>query len=232
VGARTTRLRRRIGVTAAAALALALGGCGSASPEALPPAAGPAASPPQTAPLPGRVVTARDAPAALTAPAAATEVRADRGRLLAVLSPRRRVLEVLDPRTRRPVDRADAGVGPTHVAAEADRLYVADTRGEALLVFRIHPRLELMRRVYLPGAPYAMTVDPVRHRLWITLTAINELVTFPANGRPTEIARFPTPRQPDAVTVDASSGTVAVAGRADGVVQRLGARQAYGEDER
>ncbi|MBI5106541.1 MAG: hypothetical protein HZB46_16415 [Solirubrobacterales bacterium] len=155
---------------------------------------------------------------------------ADRGRRLAVLSGRERVLELYDPRTLRRVARATAGVGPTHVVAEADRLYVADTQGGALLVFRVAPELELVRRVHLPGSPYGMAVDPERHRLWITLTARNALVSLPANGRPRVIRTLPTVRQPDAVAVDASSGTVRV--RSAGVLQLVGADEAYGEDER
>jgi DNA-binding beta-propeller fold protein YncE len=152
---------------------------------------------------------------------------ADRGRLLAVVSRRERVLELYDPRTLKRVARAPAGVGPTTVAAEADRLYVADTLGGALLVFRVRPQLTLTRRVALPGSPYGLAVDPVRHRLWVTLTQRNELVSLPADDRPRPLLRLPTVRQPDTVAVDSGLGTVAVAGRADGVLQLVGERQAY-----
>jgi DNA-binding beta-propeller fold protein YncE len=145
---------------------------------------------------------------------------------------RERRLELYDPRTLRRVAAADAGVGPTHVVAEAGRLYVADTQGGALLVFGVHPELTLVRRVQLPGAPYGITIDPVRHRLWVTLTARNELVSLVANGRPRPVLRLPTVRQPNSVAVDSASGTVYVAGRADGVLQAIGARQAYPEDQR
>jgi DNA-binding beta-propeller fold protein YncE len=154
------------------------------------------------------------------------------GRSLAVVSVRERVLELYDPRTLKRVARADAGVGPTHVAAEADRLYVVDTRGGALLVFQTHPELALTRRVDLPGSPYGITVDPVRHRLWVTLTARNEVVSLVANGRPRVIRRLPTVRQPDTVAVDSALGTVAVTGRSAGVLQLIGAREAYPEDDR
>ncbi|WP_187368848.1 YncE family protein [Baekduia soli] len=152
---------------------------------------------------------------------------ADGGHLLAVVSVRRRVLELYDPHTRRRVGSAGAGVGPTHVVAEADRLYVADTRGGALLVFGTRPRLALLRRVFLPGGPYGLAIDPVRHRLWVTLTARNEVVSLTADGRPREVRRLPTVRQPDSVAVDSALGTVVVAGRAAGVVQVIGAQQAY-----
>ena len=125
------------------------------------------------------------------------------GSALAVVSVRERVLELYDPRTLRRLARAPAGVGPTHVVGQAGRLYVADTQGGALLVFTTHPKLELVRRVFLPGGPYGMAVDPVRHRLWVTLTARNEVVSLPANGRPRPLVRLPTVRQPDSVTVEA-----------------------------
>jgi DNA-binding beta-propeller fold protein YncE len=148
---------------------------------------------------------------------------ADGGRLLAVVSSRERVLELYDPRTLARVARVGAGVGPTHVAAEADRLYVTDTTGGALLVFELRPRLRLDRRVDLPGAPYGLTVDPVRHRLWVTLTARNELVSLVANGRPRPILRVPTVRQPDDVAVESALGTVAITGRSAGVLQLIAA---------
>jgi hypothetical protein len=90
--------------------------------------------------------------------------------------------------------------------------------------------LTLTRRGALPGAPYGLTVDPVRHRLWVTLTARNELVSLPADGRPRPVLRLPTVRQPDTVAVDSLLGTVAVGGGADGVLQLIGERQAYPRD--
>jgi DNA-binding beta-propeller fold protein YncE len=114
----------------------------------------------------------------------------------------------------------------------ADRLYVTDTQGGALLVFATRPKLTLTRRVFLPGAPYGIAVDLVRHRLWVTITARNEVVSLPANGRPRPLVRLPTIRQPDRVAVDSATGRVAVTGRTGGVVQLIGAREAYDEDER
>ena len=113
----------------------------------------------------------------------------------------------------------------------ADRLYVADTQGGALLVFATRPKLALVRRVFLPGGPYGLALDPVRHRLWVTLTARNEVVSLPANGRPRPLVRLPTVRQPDTVAVDPALGTVAVTGRDAGVLQLIGAADAYPADE-
>jgi DNA-binding beta-propeller fold protein YncE len=144
------------------------------------------------------------------------------GRFLAVVSVRERVLELFDARTLRRVGRAPAGVGPTHVVPGGDAwLYVTDTRGGALLVYRIAPTLELVRRLHLPGAPYGVAVDPVRNRLWVTLTAGNEVVELPAHGRPHVLRRLPTVRQPNGVGVDPRSGRVFVTGLTDGVLQLI-----------
>jgi DNA-binding beta-propeller fold protein YncE len=151
---------------------------------------------------------------------------ADSGRALAVVSVRERVLELYDPRTLKRTARVAAGVGPTHVVAVSDRLYVADTQGGALLVFATRPKLALVRRVFLPGGPYGMALDPVRHRLWVTLTARNEVVSLPANGRPRPLVHLPTVRQPDSVAVDPVLGTVAVTGRDAGVLQLIDVRGA------
>jgi hypothetical protein len=143
------------------------------------------------------------------------------GGLLAVVSVRERVLELYDAETLRRVARAPAGVGPTHVAAAGGWIYVVDTDGGALLVFRLAPKLELARRYPLEGSPYGIAVDPVRRRLWVTLTGRNELVELPAHGRPSALRRFATVRQPNSVAIDSSTGRVFVTGRADGVLQAL-----------
>lgn len=152
------------------------------------------------------------------------------GRLVAVVSVRERLLQLFDARTLRLVDEAPAGVGPTHVVAFGNRVYVVDTRGGALLIYHLEPRLTLTRRVHLPGAPYGLALDPVRRRLWVTLTQTNELVGLVADKTAPEVARLPTIRQPDAVAVDSASGTVAVTGRSGGVLQLIGADEAYGQD--
>jgi DNA-binding beta-propeller fold protein YncE len=153
---------------------------------------------------------------------------ADDGRLLAVVSVRERRLELYDPRTDRRVATAPAGVGPTHVVGFENRLYVADTRGNALLVYHLRPTLTLYRRVQLAGAPYGMAIDPVRRRLWVTLTATNELVGLSADSGARTLIRLPTVRQPDSVAVDSTDGTVAVTGRTAGVLQLVDEARAYG----
>jgi DNA-binding beta-propeller fold protein YncE len=146
----------------------------------------------------------------------------DSGRRVAVVSVRERVLEVYDARTLRRIGRAPAGVGPTHVAClERGPCYVADTRGGALLVFSVGSGVEPTRRYALPGGPYGIALDRVRRRLFVTLTARNELVELVAHGRPHVVGRWPTVRQPDSVAVDERTGDVYVTGRADGVLEHV-----------
>jgi DNA-binding beta-propeller fold protein YncE len=219
-------VRRRALVLLAVA---AISGCGSAATDELPPAAGPARAPAPTVTPAGRTVAADQAPAGLTA---ARPTRALVNGRIAILEPRARTLTLLDRRTHERLERVPAGVGPTHVLAVADRLYVTDTQGGGLLVFATRPKLELTRRVFLPGGPYGLAVDSTRHRLWVTLTARNELVSLPANGRPRPLVRLPTVRRPDRVAVDSATGTVAVTGRDADVLQLISAREAYDEDQR
>jgi DNA-binding beta-propeller fold protein YncE len=146
----------------------------------------------------------------------------DGGRRLALVSVRERRLELYDVPGLRRAGRAPAGVGPTHVAClDRGPCYVVDTRGGALLVFAVGSGVEPTRRVYLPGAPYGVALDRRRRRLYVTLTARNELVELPAHGRPHVLRRWPTVRQPDSVAVDERTGTVFVTGRADGVLERV-----------
>ncbi|MBJ7472513.1 MAG: hypothetical protein JHD16_14500, partial [Solirubrobacteraceae bacterium] len=79
----------------------------------------------------------------------------------------------------------------------------------------------LSRRVYVAGAPYGVATDETRKRLWVTLTARNELVEFGLHGRPHILQRIPTVRQPNSVAVDPESGDVLVAGRTEGQLQLL-----------
>jgi DNA-binding beta-propeller fold protein YncE len=147
----------------------------------------------------------------------------DDARAVAVVSGRERVVDVFDARSLERVARLAAGAGPTRVAAGgADRFYVVDTTGDGLLVFRLRPEPQLTRRVALLGAPYAIAVDRVRGRLWVTLTATNEVVELSAGARPRVLRTLPSVRQPDAVAVEPRSGRAYVTGRADGVVQLVG----------
>jgi hypothetical protein len=154
---------------------------------------------------------------------------ADLARRLAVVASRERTLSLYDPRSLRRLATTPAGRGPTTVVADGDLIYVADTRGDAVLIFSTRPRLAPSGRIALPAgsAPYGLALDPVRRRLWVTLTARNEVVALPVDGTKTPARRLPTVRQPDAVAVDSARGTVAVTGRAAGVLQLIPRRRAY-----
>jgi DNA-binding beta-propeller fold protein YncE len=169
------------------------------------------------------VVEGRRALTALRTPArpGGLAVAGDR---VAAVAVRQREIELYDGRRLRSLGRLNAGVGPTHLVADRrGLLYVVDTQGDAILMFRSRPRLALICRVNLPGVPYGVAIDPRRARLWVTLTARNELVEFQlkAGEDPRQIATYPTVRQPNTVTVDPASGRVFVAGRTDGKLQLL-----------
>jgi DNA-binding beta-propeller fold protein YncE len=220
-----TGIALRLGPVAVAVLAAAaLTGCGSAPVADLPPAAEPDVSPPLEQRPAGRVVSLRDLPDGIVAdPVRAT---VDGGRAIAVVRPRERVLELFDRDTRERIGRAPAGAGPTHVVAgEGGLAYVVDTVGDGLLVFETRGELRVHRRYPLLGAPYGVAADLRTGRLWVTLTARNELVELATGARPHRLASYPTVRQPNTVAVDPSSGRVYVIGEADGVLQLLDPRR-------
>jgi DNA-binding beta-propeller fold protein YncE len=150
----------------------------------------------------------------------------DGGRKVAVVSVRERVLELYDSKTLERVGRVPAGAGPTHVVAgEGGLAYVVDTAGDGLLVFETRGRLRIRRRYPLLGAPYGIAADLRNGRLWVTLTARNELVELATSARPHRLATHPTVRQPNTVAVDPASGRVFVTGKVDGVLQLLDPRR-------
>jgi DNA-binding beta-propeller fold protein YncE len=164
----------------------------------------------------GRVV------ATLTGPQQPGGIAAGDGRI-GVVDVRAGQLYVYDPATLGPVDRVPAGAGPTHVVADGHGgLVVADTRGGALLRYRLRPDVRLVERLGLSGRPYGLAADPGRRTVWVTLTDSNRLVGLRATWdglRP--FANLPTVRQPNSVAVDVASGRVVVAGSADGMLQIL-----------
>ena len=104
--------------------------------------------------------------------------------------------------------------GPTRVVAgEGGLAYVVDTAGDGLLVFETRGELRILRRYPLLGAPYGVASDLDAGRLWVSLTARNELVELATGSRPHRLNAYPTVRQPDTVAV--AGGRVFVTG-ADG----------------
>lgn len=140
------------------------------------------------------------------------------GGAVAVVSVRERLVEVFDARGRRRA-RVSAGVGPTHAVALGNWLWVTDTQGDGLLVYRLRPSLRLVRRVRLSPGPYGIALDEVHCRLWVTLTGSNRVAELPAHGRPHVLASYPTVRQPNGIAVDSRTGRVFIGGRADGLLQ-------------
>ena len=97
--------------------------------------------------------------------------------------------------------------------------YVGGSRSR--LVFGADP-LALLETYRLPGTPYGVAHDDAAQVLWVTLTGRNEVVGLSTAGeRLTEVARFPTVRQPNTVAVDPGSGRVFVASRATGELQLI-----------
>jgi DNA-binding beta-propeller fold protein YncE len=141
--------------------------------------------------------------------------------LVGIVGVRGLALEVFEANTLDSIGIIDAGEGPTHVkVGPGNRFYVADTRGDAILVYEARPELELLDRVDAPGSPYGIAIDPERNHLWATLTAENRLLQYALeDGAPREIASYPTVRQPNSVAVDPESGRVFVVGREEGVLQ-------------
>jgi len=79
---------------------------------------------------------------------------------------------LIDAHTLRVIGRLPAGAGPTHAVAGADgRLYVIDTRVNAVLTYATRPRFRQLDRLPLAGTPYGVAIDHSRGRLWVTLTA-------------------------------------------------------------
>ena len=137
----------------------------------------------------------------------------------AVVGVRERAVALYDPEGRERA-REPAGVGPTHVEAGDDgRLYVADTDGNAILLFETRPTLKLKRRFALPGQPYATTLDRRRGKLWVTLTETNQAVQITAETLMRKQRTRPTVRQPNSIAIHEPTGRVFVASRADGTLQ-------------
>ncbi len=162
-----------------------------------------------------------------TVPAPLQPGGVDTGRdgTVALIAVRGRVLATYDPRSGRKLAQTGAGVGPTHVAYDrrSDRFFVADTEGQAILSYKLRPKPTIVGRLSLPGTPYGVAVDPDRGRLWVTLTARNQVVeTFASvEHAPRIVAVYPSVRQPDTVAIDPRSGRAFVTGRDDGVLQIL-----------
>ena len=142
------------------------------------------------------------------------------GNTVAVVAVAAREIAFIDASTLKRIATVPGGAGPSHVVAHGDRFYVADTGGDAILVYEGGDDPRLLDRTNVPGSPYGIAVDGRRDHLWVTQTALNRVVEMEVTDlAPKIIASYPTVRQPNSVGVDERSGRVIVVGRDSGDVQ-------------
>ncbi len=146
------------------------------------------------------------------------------GDTVAVVAVAAREIAFIDATTLKQIATAPGGAGPSHIVAGPDdgsgRFYVADTGGDAVLVYEGGAEPRFLDRTNVPGSPYGIAVDERRNRIWVTQTALNRVVEMKVTDlAPQIIASYPTIRQPNSVAVDERSGRVVVVGRDRGDVQ-------------
>lgn len=145
------------------------------------------------------------------------------GTTVGLVDVRQNALHLYDANGLTALTRLPAGAGPTHV--EADRhgqLLVIDTRGNAVLRYQLTPTPRQLDRLALPGTPYGVAYDPVRDRLWVTLTALNQVIGIDLTGAtPHVVTRIATVRQPNTVAVDDTTGELFVTGTDTGVLELI-----------
>lgn len=143
------------------------------------------------------------------------------GDLVGLVDVRENTLTVYDAQRLQRVAELPAGAGPTHVVADKrGHLAVIDTRGGAVLLFELSPQPRQIGRVELPGTPYGVAYNPASDRLWVTLTAGNELIGLNLDAdTPVLATPLPTVRQPNSVAVDSRNGRLFVTGTVEGVLQ-------------
>jgi DNA-binding beta-propeller fold protein YncE len=146
------------------------------------------------------------------------------GDTVAVVAVAAREIAFLNADTLERTATVEGGAGPSHVVAGPDdgtnRFYVADTGGDAVLVYEGGDDPRLLDRTNVPGSPYGIAVDEARNRIWVTQTALNRVVELEVRDlAPKIVAAYPTVRQPNSVGVDERTGEVVVVGRDSGDVQ-------------
>ena len=129
-------------------------------------------------------------------------------------------LSTVDLQSGAVTEKLAAGQGPTHVVAlDDDTVAVADTRGNAVLLFSGAP-LTWLGRVSLPGSPYGVAVDAATGTLWVTLTGADRVVGLVRDGTTLrQIASYPTVAQPNSVAVAPDSHQVYVIGNRNSQLQ-------------
>lgn len=137
---------------------------------------------------------------------------AEDGARVGAVGVRANQLRLYDADSLRGLSEVGVGAGPTHVVSDGEsRMFVADTRGDAIIYLRTEPELRVTSRQALANAaPYGMAYDRRRGELWVTATEKNRVVLFRGRER---VRSYPTVRQPNSVAVDERTGRVFVAGR-------------------
>ena len=131
------------------------------------------------------------------------------GDTVAVLDRGQTSVTTVDPSGTKQQHALRAGEGATTMVADpAGRILVADTRGEALLVFGTDP-LMLRQQYPVKGAPFALAGSS--RLAWVSQTAANTVVGYDlATGIPVEKVRYRTVQQPNSMTYDDQTGTLFV----------------------
>ncbi|WP_019202958.1 YncE family protein [Tsukamurella sp. 1534] len=104
------------------------------------------------------------------------------------------------------------------------RIFAVDTGENQVIGYTIDPFME--RFLYpVPGSPWAVDYDESAKLMWVTRTATNEVVAYAlASGMPEQKQRHATVRQPNALAVDAKTGTVYVQSATGGGIQAIPTR--------
>jgi DNA-binding beta-propeller fold protein YncE len=137
------------------------------------------------------------------------------GKYAAVADVRGNGVWVYDGSARREVAHEQIGTKLTHaVVLSGDLVAFADTDGDTVLIERIDPQVTEVARIVAPGRPYGLAYDGQRRRLYVTLTATNQMqvVDLADPAAPRTIGVVPTVQQPNSVAVDPRSGAVLVTG--------------------
>lgn len=148
------------------------------------------------------------------------------GDTLAVLDRRQTLLTAIEPGYDNLGLALRAGTGAANVIEAPDnRVVVTDPDSGQLLVFTTEP-LVLRQRYPVGSSPYALAYDPGSDTVWVTCTQSNEVVGYDLSaGSPREVGRYPTVRQPNAVTVDADTGDLYIGSATEPGLQRIPADQ-------
>lgn len=121
---------------------------------------------------------------------------------------------VYDVAAARELARLPAGNGPTHaVPLGGDRILVADTRGDALLTYSLGGTPRQLASLPQPGNPYGLAVDEARGRVYVALSATNEVLRYDLDGEG-GLRRVgpavPTVQQANSLGVDPRTGRLFV----------------------